>query len=1018
MFLVVWIGFGFQMAPTRSPDSYQGRTELELDVEEATFSDVTLSPDGTTIVFTILGHLFRVPEMGGMAEQLTVGPSYNSDPVFSPDGSHLAFVSDRDGSDGNIFVLELGSGDITRVTSEQRAARPVWTPDGQGIAFLSIDRDLRSRGNLTLLYSRVMRAWLDERSPETLTEEAREFRSVFFLPDGGLLATELTRKTHCPRPIRGRNTDRCYLSSIVSIDPAGPALLTDQDGILDRVELRTVTGAFYARRPMPLTGFVPIGQPEHLVSGNFEAGVQRVLTSVETSGRGGTGRWHWSPRFAVSSNGRTLYFNDRGNLWRLDRTTGIRKAIPFKARVRVEAGPRVETDAPRIAGAGEVVRPRTVMDAQLLPDGSAMVFIAAGIIWKQSLDGEEAERLSDGQARVGDLLISPDGDRLAYIRVGESGANEVVLQPLGQAGESRVLLEGADLNLADWSRDGSSLLVHDWDGSVLLLSLSPEVSVTRLPQVPNTNELRFSPDGNGFVFSREYAEGDEGWRDGMSDLVGTVQRVVPVEESEPELLTDHLPGLYFGRPSPDGRWMAFRRQLEIWIAPVQDRPVAESDLTMLSAIGGLAFHFTPGGSAIVYSHGPRVWIQHLDGSEPVEVSIQLEIESPDPGPLAIRNLRVLDFELGGFTEPTTVIVQHGRISSVGDSSQLPDGAQVIDAEARYGIPGLWNTHTHDGPLSPGNLAYGITSVRNLGTSSVVALGVFSDWLRATAHPSPRFFYAGPTVGATITNRRFPFTEVGELERAVREWPSLGMGLFKAYAHLPWSWRRVIGPTAHEAGVRVVSHGDDLEYIVRSVIDGFNGLEHGFSIPLHRDVFQLMAESGIYWCPTLMAGGFPHLALAEPARMEDPRTESFWGEAWRRTANHDFPAAASTGVYHDALAMVRSARESGVAILTGTDRRFGPLLHWELEMFARAGVAPIEVIQAATLNPAQATGVGADLGSIEVGKLADLVVLDADPLADITNTLQIWRVMRGGHVYDPEVLEARALDERKAETEGT
>jgi len=108
-------------------------------------------------------------------------------------------------------------------------------------------------------------------------------------------------------------------------------------------------------------------------------------------------------------------------------------------------------------------------------------------------------------------------------------------------------------------------------------------------------------------------------------------------------------------------------------------------------------------------------------------------------------------------------------------------------------------------------------------------------------------------------------------------------------------------------------------------------------------------------------------------------------------------------------LVRLARESGVAILAGTDRRFGPLLHWELEMFARAGVPPIEVIQAATLNPAQATGVEADLGSIEVGKLADLVVLDADPLTDITNTLRVWRVMRGGHVYDPEALESRAVD---------
>ncbi len=83
------------------------------------------------------------------------------------------------------------------------------------------------------------------------------------------------------------------------------------------------------------------------------------------------------------------------------------------------------------------------------------------------------------------------------------------------------------------------------------------------------------------------------------------------------------------------------------------------------------------------------------------------------------------------------------------------------------------------------------------------------------------------------------------------------------------------------------------------------------------------------------------------------------------------------------------------------------------MFAQAGVPSIEIIRAATLNPASAVGVVADLGSIEVGKLADLVLLDEDPLLDITNTSRIWRVMKGGHLYDPAVLEASAREEGTA-----
>ncbi len=89
---------------------------IEFETTEVTAADVALSPDGQWLIFTILGHLFRLPVEGGTAEQLTFGPYYDSDPVFSPDGVRVAFISDRDGGEGNVFLLELATGQITQVT--------------------------------------------------------------------------------------------------------------------------------------------------------------------------------------------------------------------------------------------------------------------------------------------------------------------------------------------------------------------------------------------------------------------------------------------------------------------------------------------------------------------------------------------------------------------------------------------------------------------------------------------------------------------------------------------------------------------------------------------------------------------------------------------------------------------------------------------------------------------------------------------------------------------------------------
>ena len=193
-------------------------------------------------------------------------------------------------------------------------------------------------------------------------------------------------------------------------------------------------------------------------------------------------------------------------------------------------------------------------------------------------------------------------------------------------------------------------------------------------------------------------------------------------------------------------------------------------------------------------------------------------------------------------------------------------------------------------------------------------------------------------------------------------------------------------------------------ITKNVILGYAFLEH-LTAPsrVYDDVLTMLAAAGTRWDPTLVQyAGVPLLLRDAPERF----TEVFNSPPPIPIYLRELDTRVLRGFRAELLAAIRAGHRRGVKLQAGTDALPG-FLHWELEYFVQAGLSPLEVLRIATQEAAAALGAEDDLGTLEVGKLADLVLLDANPLEDIKNTQTIWRVIKGGWVFDPEELQRAA-----------
>jgi imidazolonepropionase-like amidohydrolase len=386
------------------------------------------------------------------------------------------------------------------------------------------------------------------------------------------------------------------------------------------------------------------------------------------------------------------------------------------------------------------------------------------------------------------------------------------------------------------------------------------------------------------------------------------------------------------------------------------------------------------------------------------------------GSVLLRGARVVTMKGDEILERGDVLVTNNRIAAVGASLPVPQGARVIDVSGKTIIPGLVDVHAHPKTgreMAPdqewsiaANLAYGVTTTRNpSGTRWNVAWG--------------ELIYAGEMVGSRIFATGFPLTSnnvsiksYDDALKVVRRYKGQGVNSLKQYLQPRRIQRQWVLQAALAEGINATNEGaGDLKADITMAIDGYTALEHSIGqVPLYKDVVTVLADSRIAYTPTLVvAYGAPAGDTYWRARMDldkDPKTAYFTPteiltrQARRRplVIEEDYNFAAIARGVRDIV------RAGGRAGLGSHGQQDGIGAHWELWMLQQGDMTSMEALRIATILGAESIGYGADLGSIEPGKLADLVVLNSNPIENIRNSTDILYVMKNGELYEGATLD--------------